>query len=260
MTMNSAPNIGFDRRVRLDWLERAAGLAINGGSEPDIRRALHEVLRIEGSGDDSRGAAARKKTVMILMRTWVVPRTELCRMHRHGLELVQRLPPDKHLPVHWGMVMAAYPFFSTVSEHVGRLLRLQGSAGSAQVQRRLREDLGDRQIVARAGRHVLRSLVDWGPLRDSDDKGVYRASGPQPIEDPELSSWLVEAAIRGNGAASSPLATLVQSPALFPFTLVLPPMTTLEATGRLEVSRQGLDHDVVALSTRDRLDRLRMGR
>jgi hypothetical protein len=245
--MSSVPNIGFDRRIRLQWLEQAAGLAMGGSTEEDIRRVLHEILQTGESPNETEGLAARKKTVMILMRIWVAPRPALRAMHCQGLELLQRLPTDVHLPVHWGMAMATYPFFSTVSEHVGRVLRLQGNAGASQIQRRLREDLGDRQIVARAGRHVLRSLVDWGALVDSDDKGVYQSSPARPIEDPELSGWLVEAVLRGSGAASSQLPSLARSPALFPFTLSLPPVLTLEATGRLEVSRQGLDQDVVAL-------------
>src|SRR5205807_3397044 len=48
-----------------------------------------------------------------------------------GLDHFRRLAVDDHLAVHWGMSMAAYPFFGTVAEATGRLIRLQGSAGAA---------------------------------------------------------------------------------------------------------------------------------
>ena len=47
--------------------------------------------------------------------------------------------------VHWCMCMAVYPFFSKVAEATGRLLRLQGTVAAAQVQLRVREQLGERR-------------------------------------------------------------------------------------------------------------------
>ena len=72
--------------------------------------------------------------------------------------------------------MAVYPFWSSVATQVGRLLRLQGSAAAAQVQRRIREQYGERETVARRARYVLRSYLDWGVLQETGAPGVYRAA------------------------------------------------------------------------------------
>src|SRR5947209_6488434 len=109
-----------------------------------------------------------------------------------GLDHLRRLPLDDHLAVHWGMSMAAYPFFGTVAEATGRLLRLQGSAGAAQVQRRTREQLGERETVARAARRILRCFLDWGVLEVSTEKGVYQAAAVRTVEDTRLAAWLLE--------------------------------------------------------------------
>lgn len=130
--------------------------------------------------------------------------------------------------------MAAYPFFHTVTSHVRCLLRLQ-------------ENLGDRQIMARPGRHLLRSLVDWDVLGDAGEKGIYGRGARRPIEDPELTAWLMEAALRGGRAQSATQTSMFQSPALFPIILGPLPDSTVEASGRLDVSRQELDQDVVAV-------------
>ncbi len=225
----------------------SGGRAILRRAPAAVRQALHDMLGEDPAAGSSAEAAARKKTVMILMRTWVSPPEDLRAMCRQGRDLVRRLPVDQYLPVHWGMVMAAYPYFHAVTAQVGRLLRLRENAGAVQVQRRLQEDLGDRQIVARAGRHVLRSLVDFGALCDTAEKGIYGRGARRPIDDPELTAWVVEAVLSGGWAQSAPLTSLLQSPALFPFVITRLPASALEAAGRLDVSRQSLDQDVVAM-------------
>ena len=80
--------------------------------------------------------------------------------------------------------MAVYPFWSGVATQVGRLLRLQGSAAAAHVQRRVREQYGERETVSRAARRVLRSYLDWGVLQETGKKGIYSAGSFRPLRIP----------------------------------------------------------------------------
>lgn len=143
--------------------------------------------------------------------------------------------------------MAAYPFFGAVAETTGRLLQLQGTVAAPQVQRRLREQFGERETVARAGRRILRSFVDWGVLQDTAEKGVYQAGPVKIIRDPELAAWLIEATLIASDSQSKPLQVIIQSPILFPFSIPLPSSSQLEQNDRLELFRQGLDTDMVSL-------------
>ena len=92
------------------------------------------------------------------------------------------LRQDVRLLVHWCMCMAVYPFFGTVADAVGRLLRLQGTASAAQVQRRLRERYGERETVARAARRILRAYIDWGVLQETEEKGLYRGASTHVVD------------------------------------------------------------------------------
>jgi len=47
---------------------------------------------------------------------------------------------------------------------------------AAQAQRRIKEQLGEREAVSRAARRVLRCFVDWGVLQDTSEKGVYQSA------------------------------------------------------------------------------------
>jgi hypothetical protein len=84
---------------------------------------------------------------------------------------------------HWGLSLAAYPFFKVVVETAGRLLTLQGSFTGAQAQRRVREIFGERETVTRAAQRVLRSLADWGVIRESGEPGVYLYTAPRAVHD-----------------------------------------------------------------------------
>jgi hypothetical protein len=145
------------------------------------------------------------------------------------------------------MTMATYPFFGIVAETVGRLLRLQGSSAAVQVQRRVREQLGERETVARAARRILRCFVDWGVLQETMEKGIYQAAPVQSVKDKKLAAWLIEAGLVASGSGSGALKAIAQSPALFPFAVSLLNIIDLEGDGRLEFFRQGLDEDMVTL-------------
>ena len=195
----------------------------------------------------------RAKAISILLKIWVSVPENLEPLRNEGLEHLRKLPINEHLPVHWGMTMAVYPFFGVVAETVGRLLRLQGSCTAAQAQRRIKEHLGERETVSRAARRVLRCFVDWGVLEDTGEKGVYQAAPVQLVKDKQLAAWLIEAAMVASGSNSGALKAIAQSPALFPFAFSVS-ITDLAGNDRLELFRQGLDEDMIMLQWNCQLD------
>lgn len=245
--MSRTEQIGFSQRIQLAWLEQTAALLLAGHKKEEIQAALHELLQDKLSKDSEARWGNRGKSVSLLLNTWVSVPPAIKGLRDSGLELWRDLPLPDHLPLHWGMSMAAYPFFGAVAETTGRLLQLQGTVASAQVQRRLREQFGERETVARAGRRILRSFVDWGVLQDTAEKGVYQAGSPKVIKDPKLAAWLIEATLIANDSQSKPLQAIIQSPILFPFLINLPNSSQLEQNDRLELFRQGLDTDMVSL-------------
>jgi len=245
--MNQNIQIGFSQRIRLDWLERTARLLLEGNTRDQIQATLQDLLRglLSVGGTAERGN--REKAITILLKIWVSVPQHLEALRNDGLEHLQRLSLSDHLPVHWGMTMAVYPFFRVVAETVGRLLRLQDSFAAAQAQRRVREQLGERETVARAARRVLRCFVDWGVIQETMKKGVYQAAPVRPVKDKKLAAWLIEATLVASDSDSKALKAIAQAPALFPFAVGPLNFTDLEGNHRLELFRQGLDEDMVTL-------------
>jgi hypothetical protein len=240
--------IGFSQRVPLDWFERTANLVLAGNDRKTIEAVLQGFLEDKRSVGGQSRRGNREKTITILLRTWLSVPDELVELRDEGLELLRSYPHSDHLLIHWGMVGAVYPFWMMVATHVGRLLRLQGSAAASQVQRRMREQYGERETVSAATKRVLRSFVDWGVLRDTESVGIYSAGIITPVQDLRLTAWLTEAFLHASANDSVPLRDLVNSPGLFPFRIEFVSAESIRTVSqRLDVLRQGLDDDVVML-------------
>lgn len=244
-------HIGFSQRIRLDWLELTANLVLAGNDESVVYSSLQEFLKDKLSVGSNARRGNRAKTISILMRIWVRPPRILRPLHRDGLNLLSRLPAEEHLAAHWGMTMAAYPFWGAVATQVGRLLRLQGAVRHAQVRRRIMEQYGQRPTVKDAVRRVLRSMIDWGVLderRDSHSRGAYVHGRSLSITDVRLIAWLVEAFLHAQPNGSGSLELILNAPVFFPFRI--DPISAAQlASGseRLEVLRHSLDQDLILL-------------
>jgi len=240
--------IGFSQRVRLEWLEQTASLILAGSDKAAVSDALQELLkdRVSVGGQAKRGN--REKIITILLKTWLAVPGELESLRIEGLELLKRVPRPDRLAIHWGMVMAVYPFWSSVATPTGRLLRLQGSAAAAHIQRRVREQYGERETVSRAARRVLRSYLDWGVLRQTSAKGIYSAGTTLAVDDSRLTAWLAEAALHARANGSSPLKDLIDGPSLFPFWIKpVHAESLVAASSGLDLLRHGLDGELVML-------------
>lgn len=242
--------VGVSQRLRLEWLEATAGLALAGQDKEASESALNEMLADKLSVNSRAVRGSRHKTVTILRKIWLDVPFPLETLRDEGLRMHPGLDAKHRHALHWGMTLAVYPFWGVVAAQVGRLLRLQGSIAAAQVQRRVRESHGQRQTVSRATARVLRSFIDWEALRDTDSQGVYAPAEQRRIVDAEVAAWLAEAVLRTQPSGAIGLNALLRHPSLFPYRLPHLAASQLAAhSPRLEAVRQGLDEDVLMLRT-----------
>ncbi len=245
---NRINQIGLDRAVRLKWLDQTATMVLAGNDIASIKLALQDDLKDSFRSVDTTVRGSIDKTITILTKVWLKPPAVLEQLRLEGLDLLTNLSRADRLTVHWGMVMAVYPFWASVAAQVGRLFRLQGSASAAHVQRRLREQYGERETVSRRARYVLRSYVDWGVLRVAGTVGIYSACPTLAIDDSRLIAWLVEASLHARSNGTAPLKDVIGSPSLFPFRLKrIAPDQLATTSSRLDFLRHDLDNELVML-------------
>ena len=232
-----APQIGFDRFIRLDWV--AAALKVRAGlANLD---ELNELLDAAGLG-----LVARKKTRTVLNRLWLEPRVDLVDFANRGAEIFKANPGVPIPALSWGMAIATYPFFGKVAELMGRLSALQGDCSSAEVHRRMSETYGEREGIYRMTNMVLQSQANWGTIeRVEKGKRLIRKSAITVANDQAV-VWLMEAALRYSGKAV-PVATLQSMAVIYPFVLNQPLGYVASNSPMLEVRSEGPSNQFVAL-------------
>lgn len=236
--------IGFDRRLKLAWLDLTADLVGQGLPAPEIRQALSRIL--EGVLAESGSRGARSKTITVLCRLWCGDGSAVDPLRHEALRFRQDLPRKESVWLHAGLAIATYPFFLSTMETLGRLLRLQGDVGLQETTRRVCEQWGDRERVIRSARHVIQTVRDWGLLDATPRKGVYTAPTPRPLPTTDLGVWLVRAFLVGARRDVAPLDEVLTSPALFPFRLSSITAHQLRHSGKIRLHRHGLDKELIS--------------
>jgi len=237
--------IGFDRDIKLEWLDAVATQVAAGRTTQEVRASIHKMLgRLLASG---KPGAAMTKTTTVLLRIWSQVPDNALALRDRIVPVVTDLSPEQRLAAHWSMCMATYPFFLDVASHVGRLLSLQGEVSSASLKRRLAERWGDRSLMPQATRKVIRSMVSWGMLRDIKP-GLYAPREGLLQVGTRGSMFLVEAILIGSGKKSMPMTDVERHPALFPFRATAS-LSVLRAAKQFAVHRQGVDMEIVELAS-----------
>ena len=234
---SSAPQIGFDRFIQLDWA--AAALNIRAGvAGLDDLNALLDAAEL--------GVEAKKKTRTVLNRLWLEPRAELVDYADRGVAIHKTQPDIPVSALCWGMSVATYPFFGKVAELVGRLSAIQGDCAAAEVHRRMSETYGEREGTRRMTNMVIQSQASWGAV-ERVEKGKRVIRLPQTsIDNDALTAWLIEAAVRYAGKPVS-VTSLQSLPVLFPFNLTRPLAYVVSNGSTLSLRSEGPSNQFVAL-------------
>jgi hypothetical protein len=235
--------IGFDRKIEIEWLDAVAGRVAAGDSPDEIRTFLWNFLDGVVAGNSVH--SGRGKTLTVLSRIWVTVPARAKPLREAALRCIASVTPEQRVAIHWAMAIGTYPFFCDVAGNVGKLLALNEQVNLPQLGRRMTETWGDRSILLRAIQRVLRSMVQWGVLRDGPAKGTFVAPSRR-IHLPDAISELLLQAILVSNARGMPLAYLTGHPALFPFDVHVS-AAALRKSGCMQIRRQGDQSDFVEL-------------
>ncbi|TGD60861.1 hypothetical protein EYC08_19910 [Tabrizicola sp. WMC-M-20] len=235
-----APQIGFDRFIRLDWA--AAALRVRSGAA-DIGE-LDQILTEAHAGPE-----AKKKTRTVLNRLWLEPREEVVGLADRGVDIYGRVSNAQVAVLTWGMAIAVYPFFAKVAELVGRLTSIQGDCTTAEVHRRMAEIYGEREGTRRMTNMVLQSQVDWSVLSKSKNGKTLTRKPAVVVQSPETVQWLCEALLVQAGRSLS-LDGLAGQPTMFPFSLGHNLGYLLSSSHALDIRSNGSETRLVDLIRR----------
>ena len=235
-----APQIGFDRFIRLDWA--AGALRVRSGAT-DISE-LDQILT-----EAHAGLEAKKKTRTVLNRLWLEPREEVVGLADRGVDIFGRVANAQVAVLTWGMAIAVYPFFARVAEIVGRLTSIQGDCTTVEVHRRMAEIYGEREGTRRMTNMVLQSQVDWSLLSKSENGKTLTRKPSISVQSPETVQWLAEALLMHIGRPLS-LDGLAGQPTMFPFSVGDNLGYVLSSSDALDMRADSAGNRIVSLASR----------
>jgi hypothetical protein len=244
--------IAFKQIVRLEWMDMTLSLVLAGYSELEIREQLDQYLstqRQSGGVGKPRNKATYGMSIGLLS-CWFRKEPELVDFRKALLEHANRVEQKDWLPLHWAMLASSYPYFVWVNEHVGRLFSLQDSITSGQVYERMKQTFGDKEMVARNARYVVRTLVSWGLLEEEKGKkGQYRTPAAYQIQDSRVTELLLEGLLLAIPDERCELNALLRHRALYGFSIdyVSPQELSRLSKNRISLSQVGLTTGMVAI-------------
>lgn len=220
--------IGFDRELRLEWLDAVASRAVAGDTPEVVRPWLDEHLADVLGGKGRSGN--RGKTVTVLTRIWVNVPSRCVPLRNRAIGMLSTGDASDRLALHWAMASAVYPFFTDVVTVMGRLLALQGDVERQAVIRRVLETWGDRPAVSRGCRAVWHSVKGWGVLDEASKRGLYTRRSGLPKPSPAVQGVLFDALTINAVRPQVPVRDAVFPPALFPFAAIATTQTSAAPT------------------------------
>ncbi len=205
--------IGFDRVVKLNWLNKTVEIYNQEKDLKKVKLDLDYYLRDDVGGDN------RRKTINILIRTWINVDQGHESIKEKALDLFKLSDAKERIAIHWSMLLLAYPIFDNLTAAVGKLLNLQDEFSLSMVRRRIYELWGERSTLQYAIDKMIRSQIDWGVLLDGEKPGEYKRIQSLEIKNTEVKLLLIEAYILASGKPHLQFVEVNKLDELFPFKL-----------------------------------------
>ncbi len=228
------PAIGFNRHLEMDWLVQTASWSANGVHGQALKNKIDVLL---APSFDSK--VAQDKTRNLLFGIWdseskSVPKAfhaDACRL------LIEH--SEVNIAIHWGMMLAKYPFFYNVTAQIGKMAKHEGLFIYKQLEQRITEVYGDTSTIKRCIQFVVRTLINL-ELLYNPKQGVYQLRNSISIAHDDVKSWLAEVSVRAEGNSSKSLSAISNDPAWFPFYITFNEHR-LTSNVRLDVHHQAND-------------------
>lgn len=234
------PLVGFDRYVEKAWMDQAAKLILAGNSLNEINEKLDEYLLSSIAGETS-----RRKTKNILTATWAKSTSAEEPFKAEAVELFKSANGTERLAIHYGMSIATYPYFLSLSKILGRLFKLQDEVTNAEFNRRVIESVGDRDSIRRAAARYLQSLIQWGVL-ESTGKSAIKPGSKIQLQNSELVTWLYSSVLFSSDKDRLSIDDITSDPAWFPFDIAHG-YFNVQSSNLVEVVLEGVGSTLVGL-------------
>lgn len=195
----------LDRALTPELLDVALRVATEHGEADDARHLLSVALR-----DFVTPQEAANKTKKILTHVWVVPPPAAKPMIRWALERQHNFVDRRAL--HFGALLATFPFVGSIAGAVGRQLHLEGTVDPRAIKAFARATFGEREFIDQGARKTLATMRYLG-LLEGPKRGPYTL-GAQPAAPQVSSRWFLHALLLTRQVGSLGADDITRAPEL----------------------------------------------
>lgn len=195
----------LDRDLSVELLDVARSVSITDGDLTTSRRRLTILLRDYVSDQEAQG-----KTKKCLTRVWLNPPTDAAAMiaWARGREI----RPDAAAVLHFGALLATFPFVGVVARVVGQHLSTEGEIRASTAREEVCRIVGDRSSVDVSARKAYTTFDHLGLIQR--DGQVIRPVAERLSVPNELSAWMAHAVLLTRRAESLPMSSIRSAPEL----------------------------------------------
>ena len=121
-------------------------------------------------------------------------------------------PPESRSVLHFGALLATFPFVGAVARLIGQHLALDGRVDAPTIRTEVRRQFGDRSSVDVAARKAYTTLCNISVL--TKDGQVLRPVATPLVTPPVLAPWIAHALLLTRQAESLPATSIRSAPEL----------------------------------------------
>ncbi len=204
-----ANEIGILVPLKYDWMEKTVELLQDGLEPSEIKQKLREYLSFEMESPTN-----IRKTCTELMDTWVLVQEDIRPIRDYALSIYAE-ENCTHALLHWCLLLLRYPVFSDMAGMIGKVLLFQDSFTAGWINKRIKEQWGDRNTFKKSIGVILRTMCELGAL-ESIDTGVYSAKQRNIQSNIDL-QMLMKTLLNPRMNAYYEVQDLSRVPQMFPF-------------------------------------------
>lgn len=201
--------IGLSRNLKLPWLNETARMYAEGLDANKMKEQLNDYLSYEISSPTN-----AKKTRGILMNIWFYENDYTDAMRKDALCLLKK-DSDYSLPVHWCMMLAAYPVFRDMCRFIGKISEYEETITTKQIKQKLFDEWGERSTLYYSIDKLLATLKALDVLK-SEKVGVYSIK-KHALNRPEIVNFMIYTMMKVDDAGYYSMADMDNSAYMFPF-------------------------------------------
>lgn len=205
-----AKMVGLSRTIKLPWLNKAAQLYQEHLPQEEYKAQMNEYLSFE-----IESAIVLRKTREILMNVWYYDTDPfIMDLRKDAIKLLDRYP-DEAVPIHWCLLLLAYPVLIDMSKLMGRLFEFSDIITVKQIKQKLFDEWGERATLLHTTDKIIATMKELGVITNVK-VGSY-AIHKHKIKADMVTAIVIQTALKTMDSGYCSFGELTEFNVMFPF-------------------------------------------